>query len=638
MVEVLLAMSLFVVIASAILGGFISARDGKANQKQSLAAKGYLDQATEALRSVWERDWALISVNGTYHPGLNGSTWELLPNQGPEIDGFKTQIIISDVLRSSADPFGNVVPAGDIIDPASKKATITVSWGLLDRQKLIITQFLTRHENNSNFEQTTEDDFNRGDISGGTVVQNEDGGEIILGAGGQGNWCEPDQSVVQTVPLINLEGQGVANTISAVQGIIYGGTGQNSSGKSFSKVLITQDDPPHTSIAGTLDGYKTNALFGETNYLYIATDTNSEEVAIIDTSGGTYTKVGWVDAPGSADASGIYAMGDIGYVVNGINFSTFDLSSKAGERSVKKTVTLPGMGNSLVVVGSYAYVTTSSSSKELQIVDVSDPSNPVLKGYANTSGGIGKDVFVNSLGTRAFLVTAKTSDDELFVIDTSTKTGSLPVKAFAGSGDMDPKAVTVVPGNKAIMAGAGGEEYQVFTIREDEDGDITLSKCGALDFEFNINDVASVLEDDGDAFSYIATSDSTNEIKVIKGGPGGNYSTEGIFESEIIQRAGDTQFNRVDLDFNEPDVTAVKLQAAVYQPENGLCSNVATPPYVGPDGTNAAFFEESGPVPFASDVAGFVNPAKCFRYKLFLSTTDPNTSPIFNSIKVNYSP
>lgn len=634
LVEILLAIAIFTVIATAILGGFVSARDGKVSQKQNLLAKGYLDQAVEALRNVRERDWSLVPVSGVYHPTLNTSTWGWELTAGTEnVDGFTRRVDIYPVYR--AMDTGEFVSTGGFLDPASRKAVITVSWGLLDQQKLTLTQFITRYHRNESRFHTLESDFNDGVFVGTALTTDYGNGEIVLGAGGKGNWCKPGQSVMAEQ---DLEGQGVANSISALEGLVYGGTGQNSSGKSLSKVEVSQDNPPQASVAGTLDGYKTNSLFGEENYVYIATDTNDEEVAIISTSGGSYTKVGWVNAPGVSDASGVFVVGDVGYVINGTNFSTFDLSSRTGNRSIKKTVTLPGNGNSLVVVEDYAYVATSSSSKELQIVNVSDSNNPVLEGYADLSGGTARDVFVNSTGTRVYLVTSLNGGNEIFIVNTDIKTGSRSVKASSGSGSMDPKAITVVPGNKAIIVGSGGEEYQAFNIVEDAEGNISLSKCGGLDFTFDINDIASVLEGDGDAFSYIATSDASNEIKIIEGGPGGNYATEGTFESEVIDNfAGDVQFNRFETDFDKPEGASIRLQVAVFQPVDGSCSNVISPPYIGPDGTNASFFEQSASVPFYSEVSEYTNPGKCFRYKLFLASNDPNMSPVFKSIKVNLS-
>lgn len=638
LVEVLLAMSLFVVIATAVLGGFISVRDGKVAQKRALVAKGYLDQATEALRSVRERDWALVATNGTYYPKLDGSMWALdIPGdpQGELVDGFRRKIVISDVNRDAET--GEVVASGDVLDTATKKAELTISWGLLDRQKVTATQLLTRYYRNDTRFHTLESDFNDG-VAVGTVVTTDYGnGEVVLGAGGKGNWCKPGQSVMAEQNLIR---QGIAGTISAVEGIVYAGTGGNASGEPVSKILVSQDDPPQTSVEGQADfgTYKTNTVFADGDYVYLATDTNSEEILIINTVGGVFTKTGWVNAPGVSDAGGVYVVGDVGYMVNGTNFSTFDLTDKNGSRSIKKTITLPGTGNSLVVTGSYAYVATSSSSKELQIIDISDPNNPSLEGYANISGGIARDVFVNLSGTRAYIATSENSGDELFVINTETKSGTLSVKDSIGTGDMNPKALTVVPGNKAIVVGSGGEEYQAFNIVEDADGNVTLSKCGFLDFTFDINDISSVLEEDGDAFSYIATSDADNEIKVIEGGPGGNYATEGTFESEILDDfTSNVQFNRFDVDFDEPENATVKLQTAVFQPEGGSCANVISPPYVGPGGTSSNYFEGSGIIPFYSDITGYTNPGKCFRYKLFFTTTDSDMSPIFKSLRVNIS-
>src|SRR5690606_36209654 len=93
---------------------------------------------------------------------------------------------------------------------------------------------------------------------------------------------------------------------------------------------------------------------------------------------------------------------------------------------------------------------------------------------------------------------------------------------------MSPRAVVIVPGNKAIIGGYGGVEYQVINIQNE----LSPTSCGSgLNLNFNINDLATVLESDGDAYTYLLTTNASSEFQISAGGPGGTYSSSGIYES-----------------------------------------------------------------------------------------------------------
>ncbi|MBU1970450.1 hypothetical protein KJ605_01600 [Patescibacteria group bacterium] len=636
LVEVIIASALFVIIASAVLGGFVSARDGTINQKQGLAAKGYLDQAIEAVRSVRERDWGLIAVNGEYHPSLAGTVWELLPGEGSSVDGFTTRVVISDVFRSSTDPFGDIAAEGDIVDPAIKKIMLTVSWGDLANQYVSSVQYLSRHENNDFVEQTLEADFTDGEFIG-TAVQNEDGGEVILGAGGYGNWCEPLQ-----VPLVevSLESNGSAAAIWAREGRVYAGTGENSSGKSFVNVDIEDTRPPTATVQGTFDGYKTNAIYGEGDYAYLATDTNSKEVVIIDTSTSPNTEIGYFDAPGNADANGVFVQGDVGYVTAGSRLFSFDLSSRSGSRPALDSngvyVSIFGTARKMYVVGNYAYVAIDGYALlEMVIVDISNPSNLVAVGGANVNAAGGKEIYVNPTGTRAYLATNRDgSKPEFFIINTSSKTGIRDSVGSYNSGDMDPRGVSVGTGNRAILVGSGGKEYQVIDISDEAHPE----SCGDLDLPYAVNGVFTVLEEDGDAYAYIVAKDAGKELKIIEGGPGGHYASDGTFESVPfdVGEGKTAMFNRVSADVSVPDETQLRYQVATYGDGSAACESI-TPTYYGENGSSDSFYETEGSVPFATLPAPGQQPARCFSYKVYLETDDKDKSPIFNGLKVNYS-
>ena len=58
-------------------------------------------------------------------------------------------------------------------------------------------------------------------------------GEVVLGAtGGVGDWCQPTLAIT----ALDLPKSGVANAISAIQGTLAAGTGENASGVSYANV------------------------------------------------------------------------------------------------------------------------------------------------------------------------------------------------------------------------------------------------------------------------------------------------------------------------------------------------------------------------------------------------------------------
>lgn len=627
LVEILLVIGLMGIFLPALLTGLFASRQGKAQQGQRVQAIALLREGEEIVRSVREKNWANFAVNGTYHPVASGSAWALAPNE-ETINGFTRKVVVSDVFRDAS----GVATNSGTIDPSMKKVTTTVSWLTPIFSSVQAVEYVTRYIGNTSFVQTTQADFNTGSTSG-TTVTNTSGGEVVLGAGGSGDWCTP-QPIVSAA---DLPKSGVANAITAIEGRVFAGTGDNASGVSFANVTIPNTASPSGMIAGTFDGYKTNGVFGEENHAYLATDTNSKEIVVIDLSNTPYTEAGYFNAPGNGSGNSVFVSGNIGYMIAGNKLYTFDLSSKSGSRSQLGSVTLPSTGNKIIVIGSYAYVALDSASTQLQIVQVSsDGKTLTLAGTASVAGQEGVDVFVNNTATRAYLTTeASSSQKEMFIVDITTKTGSRPVLGSYDTNGMSPKGVTVVTSNKAIVVGSGAEEYQVISI-VDEANPV---RCGGMDVTNGVNGVASVLEDDGDAFSYIITGDANSELKIIRGGAGGgNYQSTGQFESSTFDATTLVAFNRFFSTTVKPSLTDIIYQVAAtdVNPATGNCTG-ATFAYVGPDGTSGTYFATSSAIP-TSITGSYKNPARCFRYKAFLSTTDQTQSPVLYDMTVNYSP
>lgn len=627
LIELLVTLALASVLLPGLITGFVASREGKAQQSQRLEATALLKEAMEALRTAQETSWSAVLTNGTYHPVVSNNTWQLSA-ESEKINGYTRQIVISDVNR---DLNGNIVTVGGTPDPSTKKAVVSVSWETPSLSNVNTTTYLTRFIRNNAFTQTTVADFNTGSKST-TTITNSAGGEVVLGAGGGGDWCNPNLSI----SALDLPKSGVANAITAIEGRAFAGTGDNASGVSFANIVISNTDPPTATVAGTFDSYKTNGVYGEANYAYLATDTNSREVEIIDMTrkvNGKYPEAGYYDAPGQGNGLSVFALGNIGFMTITNKLYTFDLSSKTGSRPQLGSVTLAGTGTKVWAVGNYAYVSIAGASVEMQIIQVSNGGRTLsVVGQADVNGQAAYDVFVNSTGTRAYLATAADSSRrEFFIVNITSKTGNRPIIGSYEANGMNPKGITVVPGNKAILVGTGGEEYQVIDISNEA----TPTRCGGLQINAGVNGVSGVLEQDGDAYAYIITGDSAAEFKIIAGGPGGQYADIGIFISSAFDAGSTVAFNRLIPNFSTPNQTNLQFQVAV---SNAAICTGATYYFVGPDGTAGTYFTSGEPIPLLTNSQGYSNPGRCIEYKAFFSTSDSTSSPVLYDVSVNYSP
>lgn len=625
LIELLVVAGIVAVLLPALLTAFVLGRDSRPQTLQRAQATALMNEGFEAVRALRDQNWSLIATDGVFYPRVVNTNWSLV--SGTEsVNGFSRSITIEPVFR---DDTGAITQSGGTVDPSAKYVTVQVGWTTPKVSQVTETAIFTRYRDNLAYTQTTQTEFNTGTLTG-VATTNTSGGEVILGSGGGGDWCGP----TLVINPVDLPKNGVANGLTAIEGKLFAGTGDNASGVSYATVTVTNENPPTGSVSQTFDGYKTNDIFGEANYVYIATDTNSKEVVILNLQSSPVSEVGFFDASGPTDANAVYTSGSVGYMTQGSNFRTFDLSSKSGSRSQLGSVTLAGTGTEIVVLGTYAYVSISGSSTKLQIVDVSNPASPSVVGFANPSGSNGQDVFVNDTGTRAYLVTsANASGAEFYIVDTSTKSGSRSILGTYDTSGMSPVSVTVVTGNKAIVVGSGGQEYQVVSIANEA----SPTSCGGLNIDTGVQGVASVLETDGDAYSYIITGDSSAELKIIEGGPGGRYATSGTYTSAAFDAGWTTAFNRINFGATVPNQTSIQVQVAVADAVSGSCTN-ANYQYVGPDGTSSTFFTQSGALALSDDSSGYENPGRCFKYKVYFSTSDSTATPVFQDVTVNYSP
>lgn len=667
LVELLLALALSAIMLPALLVGLIGSREGKAQQRQRLDATTLSKEAHEALRVIRERGWDYVSTNGTYYPITSGNTWDLATGSAT-VNGFARYLTIGDVYR---DASGAIVPSGGVVDPLTKKITITVSWDTPYPSSMSSTYYVTRSDN-SVISEGSYDDFNDGTKTQVQVV-NPTTGEVKLAANTKGQWCQPQFSSA-TISLT-----GTPNAVWATEGNIYVSTGATATPTqdSFSHVLVSNTDPPTFSLSGKLRGYQTNAVFGDVDWGYIATTNDTKEVIIINLhqyddelnkilhEEGYFNTTTNTGSAVSTNADAVFVMNDRGYVAAGNYLYVFDLTSKSGSRPrIGNRISFANSGDTAGeiygrIIGGTTYIfiaVQGSTPDELKIINAT---NPADSNQWRVVGGIniepnncstlesGKAVFVNPAGTRAYISsTNDASFKEYFTIDTTNKASPSLVGGFATNppctngggyeaGGMNPEQSVVVSlqENRAVLVGLSGEEYQVLNTTNEA----TPVRCGGLQYNNGLYGIAAVRETDGDAYAYVITGDNPRQLKVIQGGPDGPFLESGTYESSAFDLGFVATFNRFDVTADVPASTSAQYQVAVADAVGGSCDS-ANYVFVGPDGAPATYFATGSAIPINDDGAGFENPGRCLKYRAYLTTNNFYVSPTIFDISFNHTP
>ncbi len=415
------------------------------------------------------------------------------------------------------------------------------------------------------------------------------------------------------------------------------GTGGNASGPALDSVHVTSDNPPIYTQGLTWGGsYKVNDIYIlDNHYAYVTTDDNAKEVVIVDLSVNPYVEVGSFNASGSTDGTSVWVQGNVGYMTQGSTFRTFDLTQKTGVRTQLSSIALASTGTDVQVVGNYAYVSISGASQELQIINVTNPSSLSIVGQADVNGAAATAIYVKPDGNRTYIGTTNSgSQPELFIINTSIKTGNRP---NVGSADSHGTSITALDyvDNRVVIVGTGGQEYQVFDVTNEA----APVKCGGMDDNAGIYGVSLVVDSEGNKWSYILSGNSSSELHVILGneygggggqGQGSDYYPTADYTSPIFNTTSATvKYYSISWDASMFVNTTLSFQVRAATTSGGIAS--AT--FVGPDGTAATYFTNS----FGEYLPAGVQNKQYIQYKAYF-TTDKIYTPVLNSLKINYQP
>jgi type II secretory pathway pseudopilin PulG len=175
-IELLVTMALMAIILPAIIGGFISSQEGRSQEMKIRIAKEELSNALEAILLIKDKGFENISTNGLFYLTKINNSFSLTNQKSQNVNGVNTSVLIEPVYRSADQ---TIVSENGILDPVTKKITLTVFWDGMFQNELKTTLFLTRNSPNASFIQTLKSEFETGTLNE-VKINNQDDGEITL--------------------------------------------------------------------------------------------------------------------------------------------------------------------------------------------------------------------------------------------------------------------------------------------------------------------------------------------------------------------------------------------------------------------------------------------------------------------------
>lgn len=299
LIELLLAIGLSAIILPGLLSGLMASRDGKPQQEQRMQATALLKETEAALKNVRDDDWATLSnipEGIPYHPTIASNRWTLASGVATNSAGFSQQIVLSDVYRNSA---GAIVTSasGNILDPSTIKADITITWSTPNPSTITSTMFLTRTTNLSS-SHTTQAHFNAG-TTVNTQITNDSGGEIKLANNNKAKWCDPEFAT-NTIDLPDGPPVAVAATASATTAtpndVFVATAPYATSSAKMAYINVTADtETPVTTQQGifTLDASKFSAGYSPQTVTGLSNSFSTTDVKYYKSAAGnTYALLG----------------------------------------------------------------------------------------------------------------------------------------------------------------------------------------------------------------------------------------------------------------------------------------------------------------------------------------------------------
>ena len=426
LVEILIALALFSMTISAVTLMFFSGQNFVADSIQARKAVEKVHDSAEALRFIRDDNFPSMT-NGLHGLAFANDKWQLTTTPDWN-DGFKRTVSISTDLDGI------------------KHVDLTVQW---------------HHpsEGTKSF-----------DIAETVAPPNQ---------GLTGNWTNPC-----LIGSADGETGSKGSDVAYLNHKAYVTSSESASGKK-DLYIFDVSDPHHPSLVSSLDveqGLKSIAVSG--SYAYVVEEDSGDFFTI---------NVGNASAPSvqakltlnvgtkgrSVAIHGHYAYVGSANNTTGKEFFVINVANPAAP-SVVASLEFGVDINDISILHDTAYLATSSDTKELLLLDITNPSAPVEIGSYNAIGTAdGKSVHAKTL-KRIYLGRNSSSDNELLILDASNPSSII----LRGSSNVSSSVFAVISAGTQAFPGTddANAEFQNFDIQDpaaiSHIADLNLSNIG----------------------------------------------------------------------------------------------------------------------------------------------------------------
>jgi len=637
LIELIIATTLLGIIISSIISLFIDTGQSQLVSLKQTQAEEYTQEAINALYSIHERSWNdLVNFDYPAYPVNNDGRWKLASGKETIDENYVREINMEPVYRNKTT--GEIADSG-VEDPSTKKFIITVSWQ--KPRVLSITKeiYLTRYQRNTNWTETTHQDFNDGTTNNIRVTNNE-GGELELDYGeGEGEHTGNKFSVFEKSNTPNLD--------NANKKISYRFTAQDSKEVEAVRVYINWAHPQKSPEykyglqADDGNGSPTGTWLGENEKGYGKFQTND---------------TGWHEIELEKEVE--ITEGEVYHLVIEYYKRQINPAKYINLRALyplNKIVPYDGSDDENLMIrwtedGGLSWADINKTPVFMLIYEEENPEaagNPYHEAFDGSIWGDhykGENFtyskateFISRVGAYVYLkknVPNQPQDDLYIVIEDLTTGETIVDQLFVARNDVstdyqlkeanfDPP-LTMIEGHQYRLyfysnGTAKNRAYQI-GVAENKNQD-TYNEINYLGTD------AKYIESDnaGNSWTEFNNRDTMFRFSTVADT---GYFSNGEYISSTFDAGDLVSFNRIFwTELINPGVTNVELQIATN-------TDNATWDFVGPDGTSATrFTNPNGEAIPLEHVLG-----RYFRYKVYMSTTDNEQSPVVYDVSVNYSP
>lgn len=602
LVEVLLALTLFVLFVSGIFYLAVDVRDQGSRERLKSEALTYAQEGLEVVRFIRDVNyWDL--EDGTYGLSDDTGTWVFTTAPDTIASFYRRTVTIESVYRDS----NNNIASTGTLDPLTKKVTTRVDWEwrglLLDSVEL--SSYFTNWRGDQ-WQLTTCTEFNTGTYSSASAVPAS---------------APPTDNCVVSLTTSEQLGTFYHSVDVGEHGVdvaVSGNYAYMAVEKSAQGLAVVDiSDPDTASVLTHKDvNEKGNSVLISGTTLYMGVDSSTKGLAILDVSTPSSPVIrSTVNLGGNGNE--MYLVGTTLYTTSSSSTTSF----RAYNVTSPTSPTLLGSFNvgsqtrAVEVSGSYAYIGTTSSSSGFQILNVSNPASISRSSTLNLGAAV-RSIEVN--GTVAYVG-----------LDTATNS----MKVVNISNPAAPTVLTTLSVGAKIQGLELIGNYLYLALDQENPGmaivNVSNPSSPYVSFYVDVGGKGTSVTVDGD-YAYISL-DTSNKGLVLNGAAYVGVASSGSYISPSFDTGGEgTHYNYLTWEENPMSGSTLKFQIRTASSLAGL----STATWVGSDGTASTYYTTP---PQLITLSSSRTGQRYVQLKAFFTSDGVNTSSL-ESVTLDYQP